>query len=90
MSTAMEFRPDPALESRRVRDAQNFASLVRFEEPISDSKIGRLVNIDSKTVWHHWKHYQKFGLEDGDVGRPRIFAEEQTRAVVDYAIAQFC
>jgi hypothetical protein len=61
----------------------------RFEELISYLKIGRVLNIDSKTVWHHWKHYQKFGLEDGDVGRPKIFSEEQMRAVVDYVIALF-
>jgi hypothetical protein len=45
------------------------------------------LNIDSKTVGHRWKHDQKFGLEAGDVGRPRIFSGEQMRAVVDYVIA---
>jgi hypothetical protein len=42
-----------------------------------------------EAVWHYWKHYQKFGLEDGNVGRPRIFCQEQMRAVVDYVIAEF-
>jgi hypothetical protein len=61
----------------------------RFDEPISYSKIDPLLNIDSKTLWHHWKHYQKFGLEDGDVDRLRIFSEEQMHAVLDGVIAKF-
>jgi hypothetical protein len=52
-------------------------------------KIDRLLNIDSKTVWHRWKRHQKFGLENGDVGKPGIFSEEQMRAVVDDVTAQF-
>jgi hypothetical protein len=49
----------------------------RFQEPLSFSKIGSVLGVDAKTVSNQWPRFQKFGLEDGDGGRPTIPSPEQ-------------
>jgi hypothetical protein len=45
----------------------------RFPRPIFHKKIGNPLNIDSKTVWIHWNHFQRHGLFDCEVVGPRSF-----------------
>jgi hypothetical protein len=66
-----------------------FRESSRFQEPVSFSKIGPLLEVDAKTVWSQRNRFQEFDLEDGDGGRPTMLSPEQTSAVVDYAIAHF-
>jgi hypothetical protein len=58
-----------------------------FQKPISFSKIGSLLAVDAKSVWNQWHQFQKFGLKDGDGGRPTILSPEQASVVVDGALA---
>jgi hypothetical protein len=72
-----------------VRLCVAFRESDRFPRPISYNRIGQLLGIDRKTVWHHWTHFKAHGLDDSPPGRPAILGDDQLGQVVGFALEQF-
>jgi hypothetical protein len=49
-----------------------FRESQRFPGPTSNKKIRLLLNINVKTVWIHWKYFQRHGLADFENAGPQF------------------
>jgi hypothetical protein len=61
---------------------QLFRESGNFEPPISFTVIGSLLSLNSKTVWGHWKHFEKYGMCDGPSGRPSVLTPAQMEILI--------
>jgi hypothetical protein len=72
-----------------ARPCLAFRESGRFPKPISYKKIAKLLGVDPKTVWIHWKHFQKHGLSNIPSGHPAILNDAQLDHVVAVALEEF-
>jgi hypothetical protein len=66
-----------------------FRESERFGRPTPYKKIEDILGIDAKTVWIHWRYFQRHGLSDVDNGRSSILRDEQLEQIVNFAMEQF-